>query len=258
VDDVALDAGHVSGTSEKGIFFDASLWSGSFADGIAKGTIGGKKTGAFELKQTPQRVSPNLGQTPPDGAIVLFDGKNTDQWRLRDQDKPIKWKLLPEGVMEVNGGDIMTREKFKDHVLHIEFRLPYMPTFFGQARANSGVYPQGRYEVQVLDSYGLEGADNECGGIYTVSRPKVNMCAPPLQWQSYDITFTAAKFDESGKKVANARVTVVHNGVVVQDNTELPRVTGGAIDDREKEPGGLVLQDHTNPVQYRNIWVKKL
>jgi hypothetical protein len=112
--------------------------------------------------------------------------------------------------------------------------------------------------VQVLDSYGLEGADNECGGIYTVSRPKINMCAPPLQWQSYDITFTAAKYDGAGKKTANARLTVVHNGVVIQDNTELPRVTGGALNDRENEPESLVLQDHGNPVQYRNIWAEKL
>jgi hypothetical protein len=256
MDNIAFDVGRVTGTTDRGVVLDAALWSGPVADGSVKGSIAGKFTGSFELKQT-RRVSPNLGKAPPAGAIVLFDGKNLDAWQNRDGNQPAGWKILPEGVMEVKGGDIMTKEKFADHRLHVEFRLPYMPTSFGQARANSGVYPQGRYEVQVLDSYGLEGADNECGGIYTVSRPKVNMCAPPLQWQSYEIEFRAAKFDASGKKTAPAHIVVNHNGVIVQD-ADLPRVTGGAINDRENEPAGLVLQDHTNPVQYRNIWAEKL
>src|SRR5262249_25512416 len=156
-------------------------------------------------------------KAPPAGAIVLFDGQNLDQWRHREEGKAVAFKILPGGVMEVHGGDVMTKQQFRDQKVHIEFRLPYMPTSFGQGRGNSGVYLQARYEVQVLDSYGLEGADNECGGIYTLSAPKVNMCAPPLQWQSYDIDFTAAKFDSAGKKTANARISVVHNGKVVQD-----------------------------------------
>jgi len=256
MDDIPFDISRVFGTTGNGVVLSAALWSGAVEGGNARGTMAGRLRGTFEWKQT-QRISPELGKAPPAGAIVLFDGKNLDQWRHREEGKPVKWKVLPDGVMEVNGGDIMSREKFLDQRVHLEFRLPYMPTAFGQGRANSGVYLQGRYEVQVLDSYGLEGQDNECGGVYTVSRPRVNMCAPPLQWQSYDITFTAAKFDAAGKKTARARITVVHNGVVVQDNLELPGVTGGALNDRENEPGGLLLQDHGNPVQYRNIWVEK-
>ena len=160
--------------------------------------------------------------------------------------------------MQVNGGDIMTKEKFKDVKFHIEFRTPYMPTASGQGRGNSGVYPQGRYEIQVLDSYGLEGADNECGGIYTVARPAVNMCLPPLEWQAYDVVFKVARFDAAGKKTANARITVQHNGVTIHDDIELPHPTGGALSENENEPGPLLLQDHGNPVHYRNIWIQKL
>ncbi len=256
MDNISFDVGRITGATDKGVVLDAALWSGPVADGVVKGAIQGKIQGAFELKQS-QRVSPNLGKAPPPGAIVLFDGTKLDAWRHRDPSKQPNWKInAAEKIMEVRGGDIVSKEKFGNHRLHIEFRLPYMPTSFGQGRANSGVYPQGRYEVQVLDSYGLEGADNECGGIYTVSRPKVNMCFPPMQWQSYDIDFTAAKFDASGKKIAPAHIVVNHNGVVVQD-ADLPRTTGGALNDREAEPESLVLQDHNNPVQYRNIWVEK-
>ena len=129
-----------------------------------------------------------------------------------------------------------------------------MPTARGQARGNSGVYLQGRYEVQVLDSFGLAGEDNECGGIYQVSRPRVNMTLPPLQWQTYDIDFTAARFDSAGEKTANARLTVRHNGVLIHDDLELPGTTGGG-DPEGPEPGALHLQDHWNPVFYRNVWV---
>ena len=171
----------------------------------------------------------------------------------------VKWKLA-DGAMEVAAGtgSIVTKKKFKDFKLHIEFRTPFMPEARGQGRGNSGVYLQGRYEVQVLDSYGLESKDNECGGIYQVGAPLVNMCAPPMQWQTYDITYHAPRFDEAGKKVKNAVVTVLHNGVVIHDNKEIPRPTGGALDANENEPGAIYLQDHGNPVQYRNIWVVEL
>ena len=130
-----------------------------------------------------------------------------------------------------------------------------MPQSSGQGRGNSGVYVQSRYEVQVLDSFGLERKDNECGGIYQVSNPKVNMCFPPLAWQTYDIDFTAAKWD-GDKKVAPAKITVVHNGVPIHKDLELPKHTPG----RHKEgpePDALFLQDHSNPVVFRNVWVMK-
>ena len=258
MDDIPFDVGQITATTANGVVLAASLWSGKLTGSTAQGTVAGRQTGQFELQKT-QRVSPALGQRPPEGAVVLLDGTNLDQWQSRNAGQPITWKLLPDGVMEVaKGGDIVSKEKFGDHQLHLEFCLPYMPRAFGQGRANSGVYVQGRYETQVLDSYGLEGFDNECGGFYQICRPLVNMCAPPLQWQSYDITFHSAKRGDDGKKTANAYITVVHNGVVIHDNFELPHATPGALDEKEGEPAGLLLQDHGNPVQYRNIWVKRL
>ncbi len=139
--------------------------------------------------------------------------------------------------------------------MHLEFKLPYMPAARGQARGNSGCYLQGRYEVQILDSFGLEGKNNECGGIYEIKDPDVNMCLPPLAWQTYDIDYTAARYDASGGKTANARITVSHNGVVIHDNVELPRATRAAPVKEGPEPGPIYLQDHGNPVRFRNIWV---
>ena len=142
----------------------------------------------------------------------------------------------------------------QDHTLHIEFRTPFMPKARGQGRGNSGVYLQGRYECQVLDSFGLEGENNECGGIYTVAEPIVNMCFPPLAWQTYDIDFTAAKYDADGKKIENARVTIKHNGVLIHDNVEL-RSPPPATSPEGPGPEACIMQDHGNPVAFRNIWV---
>ena len=139
--------------------------------------------------------------------------------------------------------------------MHLEFRSPFMPGSKGQARGNSGVYLQGRYEVQVLDSYGLEGMDNECGGIYKVARPLVNMCAPPTQWQTYDVDFRAAIVDQNGNKLENPRLTLLHNGVMIYNNLEIPVPTDGGLDKDMSKPGPLFLQDHNDLVQYRNIWL---
>lgn len=196
---------------------------------------------------------------PPKGAIVLFDGKNLDHWvkaRGNDKGKPAQWKLV-DHAMQVQGGDIMTRKKFDGSFkLHIEFRVPYKPTAKGQGRGNSGVYVQGRYEVQVLDSYGLKSRSNDCGAIYGVAAPKVNACKAPTVWQSYDILFQAPKC-KNGKKTAPARMTVYHNGVKIQDNVAITKdnTTAGLGGD-PCSPGPIMLQDHGNPVQYRNIWVQ--
>ncbi|MBI2478478.1 MAG: DUF1080 domain-containing protein [Planctomycetia bacterium] len=192
------------------------------------------------------RQSPTLGAKAPEGAIVLFDGSSTDAWEggeILDG----KW---------LGAQNIATKEKFGDHSLHIEFQTPFMPTSRGQGRGNSGVYLQSRFEVQVLDSFGLEGKNNECGGIYSISEPIGNMCFPPLVWQTYDVDFTAARYDESGKKIKNARATIRHNGVVIHDDLELAHGTPGRHGEGP-ELDGLFLQNHGNPVVFQNIWVTK-
>lgn len=194
---------------------------------------------------------------PPEGAIVLFNGKNLDGWVKRNDKKEAHWKLLDGGIMQVErGGDIMTKQLFDGHFkLHVEFRVPYMPKATGQGRGNSGVYVQGRYEVQVLDSYGLQSKDNDCGGIYGVATPLVNACKAPTVWQSYDIEFHAPVC-ENGKKTAPARITVLHNGVKIHDDVKITKdnTTAGLGGD-PCTPGPILLQDHGNPVQYRNIWL---
>lgn len=171
--------------------------------------------------------------------------------------KVVQWKLLPGGAMEVapGSGSIVTKKKFTDFNLHLEFRTPFMPEARGQSRGNSGVYLQGRYEIQILDSYGLEGRDNECGGIYTVAAPLVNMCAPPMQWQTYDVNFHAPRFDNASNKTKDALVTVMHNGVNIICQKKIRGPTAVALDSNVTQPGGVYLQDHGNPVQFRNIWL---
>ena len=233
---------------------------GAIEAGKFSGTFQGQTaTGTFELSRV-FRVSPTLCAKPPSGAIVLLKGKKSmKQWEHTPSKKnptggAVQWNLLKGGIMEVKPGtgNIVTKKKFTDFELHVEFRLPFMPERRGQGRANSGVYLQGRYEVQVLDSYGLEGLDNECGGIYKIGRPDVNMCAPPMQWQTYDITFHAPKNGDP------ATATVVHNGVTIHDELVLPGPTGGALGRNVNEPGGIYLQDHSNPMQFRNIWLVEL
>lgn len=214
------------------------------ADGKSVRVFGGDDT-EYGVLERIVRKSKTLGAKPPEGAMVLFDGTSTDQWKNA---KLVNKRLL-------GATNCFTREKFGDHTLHIEFRTPFMPLSTGQGRGNSGVYVQSRYEVQVLDSFGLEGKDNECGGIYKVGKPEVNMCFPPLTWQTYDIDFTAAKW-EGDKKMAPARITVRHNGVVIHKDRELPKHTPGRHSE-SPAPDSLFLQDHGNPVAYRNIWIVK-
>ena len=197
-----------------------------------------------ELKKTV-RKSETLGAKPPANAEVLFDGSSVEGWK--------KGRLSDEGHL-MQG--TTSKKTFGSHHLHIEFLLPFQPTKSGQARGNSGIYVQGRYEVQMLDSFGLEPAHNLCGGIYSVKPPKMNMCFPPMTWQTYDIDFTEAKYDEAGKQTKAATMTVKHNGVLIHEDVELPpRKTTAAPVNPGPEPGPVYLQDHGNPVRYRNIWV---
>jgi hypothetical protein len=196
---------------------------------------------------------------PPAGAVVLLDGTSLDNWTKRDsKDKP-GWRLLPGGIGEAHGGDIMTKQEFGGHFkLHVEFRVPYMPNAKGQARGNSGVYVQGRYEVQVLDSYGLKSRDNDCGAIYEVAAPLVNACKAPTIWQSYDIDFQSPKC-EKGKQVAPPVISVQQNGMLIQDHTKITKTNTRAGRGGDPcKPGPIMLQDHGNPVQFRNIWLVQL
>ena len=200
-----------------------------------------------------------LGMKPPANAKVLFNGKDLNNWHTREG-KPAGWEVS-DGVMTVvkGTGDVVTDEKFTDFRLHVEWMEPDMPDATGQAKGNSGVYLQGRYEIQVLDSYGIEvPGRGDCGGVYDQFAPLVNACKPALEWQSYDIIFRAARFDDSGELESNARVTVLQNGVVIQNNVEVKGPTGGAMDEELDEPGPLLLQDHGNPVKYRNVWLVPL
>ena len=215
--------------------FKAELVGGKISITTANG-------GPYTMAKT-SRNSPTLGAKPPKGAVVLFGGGNAGEWRDGHLDDR---GLLAAGTT--------SKRKFQNFSMHAEFLLPFKPLGRGQDRGNSGVYLQDRYEVQVLDSFGLKGEDNECGGIYTKARPAVNMCFPPLVWQTYDIDFEAAKFGADGKKTSNAIATVKHNGVVVHDKFEINGSTGGG-QPEGPSPGPIQLQGHGNPVFYRNVWV---
>jgi hypothetical protein len=210
-------------------------------DGVISITADGDRLGTLTKVE---RKSPTLGAKPPAGAIVLFDGTSVDQF---ENGRKTDDGLLMQGVT--------SRHKFQDATVHLEFQLSFMPTASGQARSNSGCYLQGRYEVQILDSFGLEGKHNECGGIYEIKDPLTNMCYPPLAWQTYDIDFTAAKYDAEGKKTADARMTVRHNGVLIHKDVPVPRITRAAPVAEGPEPGPLYLQYHGDPVRFRNIWI---
>lgn len=212
---------------------------------ITNGHLLLKSYRGYNLGRFPRvvRKSPTLGCRAPRNAIVMFDGSSADAFS--------NGRITEDGLL-MEGADF--KQTFDDFTLHLEFRLPYMPDSRGQKRSNSGVYLQSRYEVQILDSFGLEGVFNECGALYRYQVPDINMCLPPLQWQTYDITFRSPRFDVDGNKIENARLTVRHNGVFIHRNFEVERKTGaGKPESPEAFP--IKLQNHSDPVRFRNIWV---
>ena len=190
-----------------------------------------------------RRESPTLGAAAPPEAMVLFDGSDTDQF--------VNGKLTDDGLL-VEGADI--KPMFQDFDLHLEFRLPYMPKARDQGRGNSGVYIQSRYECQILDSFAEPPTFNGAGSLYRFRAPDLSMSLPPLAWQTYDIRFTAPRWAADGTKTRNARITSWLNGVIVHDDVELEDKTGAG---KPEEPNLLPtkLQNHSDPVRFRNIWV---
>ena len=215
---------------------------------IAGDKMKGKVEGAsFSLSKTI-RKSPTLGQKPPPGAIVLFDGSHMKEWTGGSIHKKFA-TLMPEP------NSLMSRRKFHNYTVHLELLLPYQPAYRSQDRGNSGFYQVHDYEIQVLDSFGMDGAHNECGGIYSHKGADVNMCLPPLVWQTFDVEFTNS-VAKNGKKVKNAVIAVRQNGVLIHDKFEIPgKSRYGVRGSPEGAPGPFMLQNHREPLQYRNIWV---
>lgn len=217
--------------------FKADEQTATIKDGVMVLTTDGKKIG--ELKRIARKSS-TLGAKPPKAAVVLFDGKNADQFE--------NGHMTDDGLLKQGA---TSKFKHQSGTLHIEFQIPYGPLV--PSRGNSGCYLQSRYEVQMLDSFGLKPHNHECGGIPSIKEPDINMSFPPLSWQTYDVDFTAAQF-ANGQKTKNGRMTVRHNGVVVHDNVELPHATTSSPLTEGPEPGPINLQDHGSEVRYRNIW----
>ena len=198
--------------------------------------------------------------------VILFDGKDLSRWTQAHADKPpaerpaANWIIGDDGAMTVNDGNIVSTETYGDAHIHVEFWLPYMPEAQGQARANSGVYVHGCYEIQVLDSYGVENPTcSDCGGIYSLYAPLTNANLKPEEWQTYDIYIYAPRFNENGDIIEDGRLTLLLNGIVVQNNVILHSHTPGGMTDYRVAEGPLMLQDHSGDrVRYRNIWFERL
>lgn len=206
--------------------------------------------------QEPPHVAPGANGTPPSDALVLFGGTDLSAWKSENGNAP-NWKI-EKGYAEVRGGSILTREEFGSVQLHVEWAAPAVVQGEGQGRGNSGVYLQGRYEIQVLDSYENRTYFNgQAGAFYGHKAPLVNASRKPGEWQSYDIVFHPPRTLEG--KTIQGSITVFHNGVLVQDHTPVSgEATTAARFSGVIPKGPLLLQDHGNPVRYRNIWVRKL
>ena len=210
---------------------------------------------AQDLPQPP--VITALSGQPPSDAIVLFDGMTMSRWTHVDG-SPAAWKI-DDGAMIVGNQSIISKQEFGSIQLHLEWATPSTVEGDGQGRGNSGVFLMGQYEIQVLDSYENETyADGMAGAVYKQHVPLVNSARRPGAWQTYDIIFHAPRFDAQGNQLAKGVVTVLYNGVLIQDNVEIQGPTRASVKDTETGKGPVSLQNHRNPVRYRNIWVREL
>lgn len=260
--------------------FNQDGWSGTIKDGVLEGTGRLQETvGSPVFQATPLllkhtvRLSPRLGARPPDGAVILYDGKNLlEHFESDDRNGlPLQWQQIEDGLRiwpplpgHEFGAALRTRKAYPDFQLHVEFRLPLIASAIGQTRANSGIIIEDFefYEVQILDSYGLPGYWDETGALYTKEAPRVNACRPPGQWQSYDIIYHGPRFDGDGKLASQARISVNLNGIEVQRDLQLPYSERALQTRRAKPtlrtPGRLTFQNHGDPIDYRNLWIKEL
>lgn len=208
----------------------------------------------------PKEVTPASGASAPSDAIVLFNGKDLSAWKAKNGGGEADWKVK-DGTFIVGKGDISTKQEFQDFQLHIEWSAPDKVVGNGQGRGNSGIFLQDRYELQVLDSYQNRTYSNgQAGSIYKQHRPLVNVSQKPEEWNVYDVIYTAPRFKEDGTLFSPARVTVLHNGVLIQNNVEIKGLTEyiGLPQYKVHGKGSISLQDHGNPVAYRNIWIREL
>lgn len=210
----------------------------------------------------PRVVTPGVGALPPSDAIVLFDGTHWNEWHSAKDNSVVTWTLQDgAGTVAPGTGDILSKRSFGDIQLHLEFRAPIVVKGEGQGRGNSGIFLQNRYEVQILDAFENRTYSNgQTGAVYKQSIPLVNACRKPGEWQTYDILYTAPRFNSDGILVAPAHVTVLHNGIVIQLNTEIKGSTEyiGLPKNEAHGKGPLKLQDHGDLVSFRNIWVREL
>lgn len=212
------------------------------------------KAGKFQLRFRV-RKSPTEGAMPPAGATVLLAFQPGKKPTLEEWTNA-KWEALEDGSVRARGGNNLTRKEFGDCRLHAEFWCPYERENVGQARGNGGVYLHGKYEVQVLDSFGLKSGKDDCGSIYGVSAPAANACLPPGRWQTYDVVFKAPRMGGDGEVAEPATfVSVHHNGVLVQENVKVDKITRSGEGSVQGPKGPLMLQDHRSAVRYRNVWL---
>lgn len=227
--------------------FDHQMLTAEFVEGNFVVRFADADADGAAVLEKAHRVSPHLGAKPPQGAVVLFDGTSLDAFRGRA-------RMTEEGLLKEGA---TTRDRFEDMTLHLEFKLAFMRDREGQRRTNSGVYVQQRYEVQILDTFAQPPAIDGMASLYGERAPDLNMTYPPLSWQTFRIHFTAPRFDENGKKTANARFTVYHNGIRVHDDVELPHGTGAGRLRGEGGAGPIYFQRHGSGgiVRFQNIWL---